>query len=223
MDFMKILRSFEEFVYEVMTWLIFYPKTLWLTLRRPLSTMQELESEQQKQVDQQYLRAINPVLFLILSLLIVHAAELAAQDNLANFHKGSLPRMLQSDLNLLLMRSIFFGVFPLMFAVAFLRRTKQAIDRNSLRGPFVANCLTGSVFAGVISLASIGLRVPDDTVILISVLISAGALFWYVIVQSMWMKQRLALSAAPALGLSVWIILKTGIVVIAVTTVLFLA
>jgi hypothetical protein len=28
MDFVKIIRSVEEFLYEAMTWLLFYPRTL---------------------------------------------------------------------------------------------------------------------------------------------------------------------------------------------------
>ena len=36
MDFVKILRAFEEFLYEVLTWLLFYPRTLWRVTRRPL-------------------------------------------------------------------------------------------------------------------------------------------------------------------------------------------
>lgn len=39
MDFMKIPKSLEEFLYEVMTWLVFYPRKMWLALRRPLVMM----------------------------------------------------------------------------------------------------------------------------------------------------------------------------------------
>lgn len=30
-----ILRSIEELLYEVMTWLIFYPRTMWQVIRHP--------------------------------------------------------------------------------------------------------------------------------------------------------------------------------------------
>ena len=34
-DFLKILKSFEDFVYEALIWLVLLPKTLWRILRRP--------------------------------------------------------------------------------------------------------------------------------------------------------------------------------------------
>jgi hypothetical protein len=37
MDFMRILQSLEEFLYEVMSWLVFYPRALWRTLRHPVA------------------------------------------------------------------------------------------------------------------------------------------------------------------------------------------
>ena len=46
MDFVKILRSFEEFLYEILTWLLFYPRTLWRVLRRPLAMMRYSDGEQ---------------------------------------------------------------------------------------------------------------------------------------------------------------------------------
>ena len=39
MDFMRILRSLEEFLYEVMTWLVFYPRTMWRALRHPIEML----------------------------------------------------------------------------------------------------------------------------------------------------------------------------------------
>ena len=35
MDFLKIIRSLEELLYEVMTWLVFYPRTMWRIVARP--------------------------------------------------------------------------------------------------------------------------------------------------------------------------------------------
>lgn len=39
MDFMKILKSLEEALYEVMVWLVFYPFTMWQVMTRPGGTM----------------------------------------------------------------------------------------------------------------------------------------------------------------------------------------
>lgn len=35
MDLMRLLRSLEEFLYELIGWLVFYPRTFWRILRHP--------------------------------------------------------------------------------------------------------------------------------------------------------------------------------------------
>ena len=35
MDLIRLLRSLEEFLYELVGWLVFYPRTLWRVLVRP--------------------------------------------------------------------------------------------------------------------------------------------------------------------------------------------
>ena len=43
MEFLKFIRSLEELLYEVMTWMLFYPRTLWRVLRRPLALAAQAE------------------------------------------------------------------------------------------------------------------------------------------------------------------------------------
>ena len=38
MDFMKLLKSFEDFIFEAASWLIFYPLTLGRIMLKPLRT-----------------------------------------------------------------------------------------------------------------------------------------------------------------------------------------
>ena len=37
MDFMRILQSLEEFLYEAMSWVVFYPRAIYRTLRHPVA------------------------------------------------------------------------------------------------------------------------------------------------------------------------------------------
>ena len=39
MDFLRIIRLLEELLYEVMGWLVFYPRTLWRIVVDPVSMM----------------------------------------------------------------------------------------------------------------------------------------------------------------------------------------
>ena len=77
MNVLTILRSVEELLYEVISWLLFYPRTLWMTVMRPLRTMRYSDSEQRDRPEQQYLETLSPPLFLVLSILLAHGAELA--------------------------------------------------------------------------------------------------------------------------------------------------
>ena len=45
MDFIRILRSLEELLYEAMTWIVFYPRTLWRSIRSPIRMLQYAQRE----------------------------------------------------------------------------------------------------------------------------------------------------------------------------------
>ena len=45
MDFMKWLNSLDELLYEVMSWLLFFPLTLWRAIFRPFEIMGEVERQ----------------------------------------------------------------------------------------------------------------------------------------------------------------------------------
>ena len=70
MDFLKILRSFEEFVFEATSWLIFYPLTMWRILRRPLATMEYSDREQSDTDDKRYDDALSPPLVLLATIVL---------------------------------------------------------------------------------------------------------------------------------------------------------
>src|SRR5690349_10768094 len=72
MNFFNLLQSLDELLYEVMSWLVFYPITLWRTLVRPLQMMDYSDVEQGDASDQQYTDTLSPPLFLLLSLIIIH-------------------------------------------------------------------------------------------------------------------------------------------------------
>ena len=45
MPFLIFLKSFEVLLYEVMSWLVFYPRTMWRAVRHPLQMMERAEDE----------------------------------------------------------------------------------------------------------------------------------------------------------------------------------
>src|SRR6187401_3303285 len=77
MQFMQLLRSLDELLYEVMGWLVFFPLTLWRTLLHPLQMMEYAGRELGDAEDRQYDDTLSPPLFLLLALLVSHGLELA--------------------------------------------------------------------------------------------------------------------------------------------------
>ena len=63
MDFLRIIRSLEELLYEVITWIIFYPRTMWRVVVHPSVTMGYSDTEQTDSVEEQYLDALQPAAF----------------------------------------------------------------------------------------------------------------------------------------------------------------
>ena len=91
MNFFNLLQSLDELLYEVMSWLVFYPITMWRTLVRPLKMMDYSDVEQGDASDQQYTDTLSPPLFLLLSLILVNAAEIALIGNDAVVAQAAIP------------------------------------------------------------------------------------------------------------------------------------
>lgn len=187
MNVLTLLRSVEELLYEVMSWLLFYPRTLFMTLLHPLRTMRYSDSEQQDKPDKQYLETLSPPMFLVLSILLAHGLELMAGLGLGQ-HRSSLGRLVtSSDQNLLIFRALMFSLHPLIFAWAWLKLSGHKIDRDSLRPPFFAQCYLSGATSILVSLGSMGLRDPGDVTSIAGMLVIVAASIWYVIIQRRWL------------------------------------
>jgi hypothetical protein len=72
MDLVRLLRSLEEFLYELVGWLVFYPRTFWRILRHPGAIARYTRMELARDEGGQFQDTISPVLMLILSVGIAH-------------------------------------------------------------------------------------------------------------------------------------------------------
>ena len=85
MDFLKILKGFEDFIFEATSWLLFYPLTLWRVISRPLAAMEASDREQSDSLEHQYDDAMSPPLLLLLTLVLMNGLAMA-------LHVGELER-----------------------------------------------------------------------------------------------------------------------------------
>ena len=117
--------------------------------------MKYSDVEQTEAPEQQYIDTLSPPLFLMLSILIAHAIEVAMHERIV-LRSGLAGELVQSHEYLLMLRAIAFSIVPLMFAVALLKGLGQKIDREKLRGPFYSQCYVAAPFALAFGLASVG-------------------------------------------------------------------
>lgn len=205
MDFFQIIRSLENLLYEVMTWLIFYPRTLWRTLVRPTAIMAYTAKELGDTTDDRFSDLLSPPLFLMLSLLIAHGVEktLGVGALAAGEVVGETGRfILASGQNLLLFRSFLFALFPLVAAVGLIRRNGGVLDRNSLKGPFYQQCYFGGTFGLAVSTAGAVLRHPAELMRATGLILLTIGILWYLWVQTRWIERELALGWVRSAGLS---------------------
>lgn len=186
MDVLKILRSVEELLYEVMSWLIFYPRTLWLTLTRPLKTMRYSDQEQASESESRYAETLSPPLFLVLSILLAHGIEIVAHFKMPVARDGLGEMVTSSDQNLLVFRAVMFSLHPLMFAAAWLWLGGRRLDREKLRAPFFAQCYLAGATSILVSVGTAGVRYPSDVATAVGVVLIVVTTAWYLSVQRRW-------------------------------------
>ena len=88
MNFMQLITSLDELLYEVMSWLIFFPVTLWRALRRPVEMMVYADTELSDAEDQQYIDTLNPPMLLPSLLLAPRSKSRCSAITTPSFGTG---------------------------------------------------------------------------------------------------------------------------------------
>jgi len=154
-DFFKLIQSLDELLYEILSWFLFYPITLWRVLVRPVQTMLAVERELREDEKLQFDEMLGPPLFLFLTLLVLHLIEigLIGESELIDSQVG-LARFITNDANLIIFRVMAFGILPLTAARRLLKARKDPLNKNSLRAPFYAQCSPAALLAVLGSLCA---------------------------------------------------------------------
>lgn len=195
MNFMQLLKSLDDLLFEIMSWLVFYPITFWRTIRHPWKMMAYASRELSADEDKQYDDTLSPPLFLLLTLLLSHSIELAlvGQSSLVG-DKHGLAALVSDDTSLLLLRLLVFSIFPLIMAVRLVRKMKGGLNRETLRRPFYAQCYLAGPFALLVGLgglvSQLGWSWSHATGLVMIVL----AFLWYGGFQARWFSRKLHVS-----------------------------
>jgi len=183
MDFMRLLKSIEELLYELISWVIFYPLTLWRIIRHPLATLGYAERELQQPEEQQFDDAVSPPILLLVSLGLVHVLSRTVLED-----APAMTGIFADERNLLAFRAIMFSMFPLLFSLIQLRVERARVTRSIFKPIFYAQCYATVPF--VISL-TLGLLFMSDETDMVSMMVGLGlmltGLVWYGVVQALWL------------------------------------
>lgn len=206
MDFIGIIRSLEELLYEVMSWLIFYPRTLWRTLTDPAAVTAYSDAEQNDRPDEQYTDTLSPPLLLMITMVLTYglAHAIGAADLSSNSEVGKA--ITGSAKNLLLLRAMIFAIIPLVIACIGLLRNGIAIDRKTLRRPFYSQCFLVTPFALLLQSGIALLQLPGFAG-LAGVFLASIAVIWFGWAQTCWFAARLEMSRRAAIGWAIGAIL----------------
>lgn len=198
MHLMQLLNSLDELLYAIMSWLIFYPLTLWRTLRSPASMMRYADRELADDVEDRYADTVSPPLFLLLSVLLSHGIELALiGDSPLIRNQRGLSVLVSDDTSLIMMRMIFFGFFPLIMATRLVRLRGASLSHQSLKQPFYAQCYVTAPFALLNGLAATLVQYHQwQWAKELALALVVVAFLWYLTVQARWFADSLGTSLA---------------------------
>ncbi len=179
MDLMRLLQSLEEFLYELVGWLVFYPRTFWRILRHPAAIARYTERELEQPPEQQFTETISPVLMLILSVVIAHALEMLSRLPIPDTHTPLSQLLFGSEQGLLLTRSVVFCSYALVAALSTLRQQGRAITRDTLRTPFSVQALLVAPFVVLLSAGMLLSRIDHGWTGPLGNALAAFACLWY--------------------------------------------
>lgn len=188
MDFMKLLKSLEELLYELISWFVFYPLTLWRIVTRPLSMFAYAEQQLQEDEDHQFDDAVSPPILLLISLIVLHGAgEVWTPPG-----QHALRGILADNWNLLVFRSVTFSLFPLVFGLIQLKAGRARLTRTTFKPIFYSQCYATVPFVVALSL---GLQVVSfftmsPGMMLVGVALFFAGLIWYGVVETLWLAKE---------------------------------
>jgi hypothetical protein len=212
MDFLRLIKSLDDFLFEIVGWIVFYPITLFRAICHPVAMLHYSDRELAGPEDTQYDDTLNPPIFLLVTLCLVYVLGRTLQPEL----KAVLPGFLASDANLLIFRGVAFSIFPVLMAVDLLRHQHRRIDRTTLRPHFYGQCFLASPFALVASIAGQLVEFHRLPYVLGGLALYLLAFAWYVAAEVTWFSLTLNISKLRATGNVLGVVVFTNLLVFAI-------
>ena len=190
MPFIHVARSLDDLLYEIMTWLVFYPVTLWRSIRHPLNTMDYARGELGKDPLIQFRETLRPPIFLLVTVMLAYVVELAAVGESAIVTSDTgVANLIDDDQSVMIFRIVAFALFPAVMAAIEASLASQPVNRHSLQEPFYAQCFLAAPFVLALALATTGVRRPERWLEPASFIAAAVAITFYAWAEAAWLRR----------------------------------
>jgi hypothetical protein len=217
--FLIFLKSFEVLLYEIMSWIVFYPRTLWRSVRHPLILMERTDDELKLAPAEQFRDVVSPPIFLLLTVVAANGIEVAVVGNNPLIDAGiGLASMITDNTSLILFRLVVFAILPVISGVFALAAMRRPVDRDTLQPVFYGQCFVTTPVVLLFSIGETLTRLPQREANLPAGLLFVLAAVFYVAVEAAWFayeaKRGLVFSFTWALGAFVLCALALGTTVL---------
>ena len=218
MPFIHVARSLDDLLYEIMTWLVFYPVTLWRSIRHPLRTMDYARGELGKDATTQFGETLRPPIFLLVTVMLAYVVELASVGESAVVSSVTgVANLIDDDQSMMIFRIVAFALFPAVMAAIEAWLAREPVNRHSLQQPFYAQCFVAAPFVLALCLATTGVRRPEHWLEPASLIAAATATALYIWAETLWFVRSTdrgwGRSAAAAIGGTLGCLFVLGLLV----------
>lgn len=211
MPFLIFLKSFEVLLYEIMSWLVFYPRTLWRSARHPLRMMERAATELKLAPAEQFRDVVSPPIFLLLTVVAANGIDVAVVGNNPLIDEGiGLASMITDNTSLILFQLFAFATLPMISAVFALAVMRRQVDRDTLQPVFYGQCFVTTPVVLLFSIGETLTRLPEPEANIPAGFLFVVATLFYVVVEAAWFAHETkrthligALWAVAAFALSV--------------------
>ncbi|MEO6255709.1 MAG: hypothetical protein ABIO69_02770 [Sphingomicrobium sp.] len=221
MPFILFLKSFEVLLFEIMSWLVFYPRTMWRSVRHPQQMMKRAENELALPAAEQFRDLVSPPIFLLLTVIAATGIEVAVFGHSTLIDNGiGLAAMITDNTSVILFRLITFALLPIIAGVCALAMLRRPVDRDTLQPLFYAQCFVTPPVVLASSIAETLTRLPQTAANPPAALLFAAAMTFYIGVEATWFVREAKRSIVVGL---IWAIatFAISVVVVGATVLLF--
>jgi hypothetical protein len=137
MDFVRLIRSVEEFVYEICVWILLIPKTLFKIIFNPKWVILYIKEELAKEEKKQFQEYVPPMLFWVLIVVIPTFIILRTLSVELSLENKTFTELWGNSLETkILVISAFLVAGPLTFSWGIQKKQKKPITKDSFRENF---------------------------------------------------------------------------------------